>query len=312
MEPFFIVGPTAVGKSEIAAAIASQFDAEIVSADAFQLYRGLDLLSAKPDEAILAKAPHHLLGVVPLGEEMNVEKFRAIAVEKIAEIRARKKQVIVAGGSGLYVKALTHGLSRLPAANPRLRAELNALSLDELIQQLGNLDPAAASRIDLKNRRRLMRAIEICLLTGKPVSKQRDKVATAASFPSDCSPSLPTSVQGVFLSRDRADLYQRINRRVEMMFQNGVVEEVRTLEKIGSTAEKMLGLQQIRALVAGEMTEKECIATIQQATRRYAKRQLTWFGRQHNFTALNLSPYAYPEAIESIAHAARLAFAPTG
>ena len=166
---FFIVGPTATGKSEIAAEVASQLNAEIVSADAFQIYRGLDRLTAKPAQATLAKAPHHLLSAVPLGEEMNAEKFRAAAAAAIRDIQARGKNVIVAGGSGLYLKALTHGLSRLPAADPNLRAQLNELSLDELCGQLLQLDPATARTIDLKNRRRVTRALEICLLTGRPV-----------------------------------------------------------------------------------------------------------------------------------------------
>ena len=306
MEPFFIVGPTAAGKSELAAEIAYQLGAEIVSADAFQIYRGLDLLSAKPENVILGKVPHHLLGVVPLNEEMNVEKFRAAATTAIREIQARNKPVIVVGGSGLYVKALTEGLSRLPPADQTLRAELNGLSLDELQKRLANLDPEALGKIDLKNRRRVTRAVEICLLTGKPVSEQRHNGADRHGSAAIATP------HGFFVFHDRTELYQRINRRVEMMFSKGVVEEVRDLEDVGLTAQKMLGLKEIWAFLAGEISEDECIATIQQAARRYAKRQLTWFGRQHNFTALNLSSHAYLQAIESIAHAARLAFAPNG
>src|ERR1700726_4731464 len=118
---FFIVGPTATGKSEIAADVAGQLDAEIVSADAFQIYRGLDLLTAKPDPATLAKMPHHLIGVIPIAEEMDVEKFRQLARKTIAEIHSRAKLALVVGGSGLYVKALTHGLSREPSADRDLR-----------------------------------------------------------------------------------------------------------------------------------------------------------------------------------------------
>src|SRR6185295_8696164 len=119
--------PTAAGKSEIAAEIAQRLTAEIISADAFQIYRGLDLLTATPGKTTLAKAPHHLLGTVPLSEEMNVEKFRVAALERLRDIHARGKQAIVVGGSGLYVKALTHGLSKLPGADPKLRARLSEL-----------------------------------------------------------------------------------------------------------------------------------------------------------------------------------------
>jgi tRNA dimethylallyltransferase len=296
---FFIVGPTATGKSEIAAEIASQLNAEIINADAFQIYRGLDQLTAKPEKATLAKAPHHLLSVIPLGEEMNVEKVRAMAVKAIRDIHARGKRAIVAGGSGLYVKALTHGLSRLPAADPKLRAQLNDLGLDELCRLLLERDPEAERRVDLKNRRRVARALEVCLLSGKPFSAQRTE------WKRDLPPSV---INGVFVFRERAELYQRIDRRVEQMFADGVVEEVRALRELGSTAEKTLGLREIRALLAGEISGAECIAKIQQATRRYAKRQLTWFQRQDNFEPLNLSSHGFPEAIELIAQNARLAF----
>jgi tRNA dimethylallyltransferase len=312
---FFIVGPTATGKSEIAAEVASRVDAEIINADAFQIYRGLDLLTGKPDQATLAKAPHHLLSAVPLSEEMNVEKFRAAAAEAIRDIHSRGKYAIVAGGSGLYLKALTHGLSQLPATDAKLRAELNELSLDELLRQLIDLDPAMARKIDVKNRRRVTRALEICLLTSQPASKQRTQWTVAASLceaPREQAPRRDAShseeVTGVFIFRERAELYERIDRRVEKMFADGVVEEVGALPDLGSTAEKTLGLHEIRALLAGEISEPECIARIQQATRHYAKRQLTWFQRQDNFEPLNLSSHGFPEAIELIAQNARLAF----
>jgi len=314
---FFIVGPTAAGKSKIAAEIASQLNAEIVNADAFQIYRGLDLLTAKPDNTTLAKAPHHMLSAVPLTQEMNAEKFRAAAVDAIRDIQARGRNAIVAGGSGLYLKTLTHGLSRLPGADPKLRARLTELSLDELCGQLFTLDPTAARKIDMKNRRRVTRALEICLLTGKPVSEQRAQ-AVAASL---CEAQLgqaetrgnhashSEAATGVFVFRERAELYERIDRRVETMFAKGVVEEVQALVDLSSTAEKALGLREIRALLAGEISEPECIAQIQQATRRYAKRQLTWFQRQDNFEPLNLSSHGFPEAIELITQNARRVFA---
>ena len=298
MNPFFIVGPTATGKSEIAGEIACQGNAEIVNADAFQIYRGLDLLTAKPEKTTLAKAPHHLLGAVPLSEEMNVEKFRAAAMEAIRGIHARGRIAIVAGGSGLYVKALTHGLSQLPSANAALRQELDRASVNELHTRLHELDPEGAKRIDHKNKRRLVRAVEVCLISGEPFSAQRTEWGRG-----------PSGVNGVLVFRERAELYARIDRRVEKMFAEGVVEEVRALCRLGSTAEKALGLCEIRALLAGEISEAECVARIQQSTRRYAKRQLTWFQRQDNFKPLNLSLHGFPEAIELIAQFARLAFA---
>jgi tRNA dimethylallyltransferase len=295
MQTFFVVGPTATGKSELAAEVARKCGAEIVSADAFQIYRGLDLLTAKPDRATLASAPHHLLGTISLTDAFNAEKFRTLALGAINEINARDKLAIVVGGSGFYIKALTDGLSSLPAADSKLREQLAQLSPGELHLRLCALDPKTAQTIDRKNPRRMIRAIEICLLTGKSISKI----------------AAPTRLRagGIFVFRDREELYGRINRRVEAMFDNGVVDEVRALNAIGATANQTLGLGEIRELIAGKISERTCIAQIQQATRRYAKRQLTWFRRQTNFSPLNLSRYGQAGAIEWIVREVRLSSA---
>ena len=316
---FFIVGPTVTGKSELAADVAHEIGAEIVSADAFQIYRGLDLLTAKPDSSTLAKAPHHLIGTVPLTEEMNAEKFRRAALRAIEEINSRCKLAIVVGGSGLYIKVLTHGFAPLPESDPELREKLNAMSLDDLISQLVELDPETARKIDLKNRRRVVRALEICLVTGKSASAQRQQWIGDAGNPRSGglksaagaigrSPLLETAqtglsashAKGVFLFRDRQELYERINQRVEMMFEHGVIEEVRIAGKISQTASQMIGLREIRELLAGKKSIPQCIAEIQQATRRYSKRQLTWFRGQTNFSPLNLSFLTHNEAVKWI------------
>jgi len=287
---FFIVGPTATGKSELAADVSHEIGAEIVSADAFQIYEGLDRLTAKPDGSTLAKAPHHLIGIVPLGEEMNAEKFRRLALRAVDEINSRGTLAIVVGGSGLYIKTLTHGLAPLPESDPELREKLNAMSLDGLRSQLVEVDPETARKIDLQNRRRVVRALEICSLTGKPVSAQRLSEGASHS----------ETVTGVFVFRDRQELYERINQRVEMMFERGVIEEVRTAGETSQTASQMIGLREIRELLAGKKSIPQCIAEIQQATRRYAKRQLTWFRRQTNFLPLNLSSLTHNEAVKWI------------
>ncbi len=288
---FFIVGPTATGKSDLAADVARETGAEIVSADAFQLYRGFDLLTAKPDVPTLAKAPHHLIGTNPLHEEMSAEKYRRTASRAIEEIHSRGKLAIVVGGSGLYIKALTHGLAPLPESDPKLRERLNVMSLDELHTQLAKLDPAATRKIDLKNRRRVVRALELCLRTGKPVSE------VVAGVGDSGQPGSTTPATGVFVFRDREELYARINQRVEAMFENGVIEEVQTAGKVSSTAAQMIGFREIHDLLDGTMSISQCIAAIQQATRRYAKRQLTWFRRQTNFPPLNLSLLTHNEAM---------------
>ena len=306
---FFIVGPTATGKSELAADVAHEMGAEIVSADAFQIYRGLDLLTAKPDASTLAKAPHHLIGITPLQGEMNAEKYRGAAMRAVDKITSRGKPAIIVGGSGLYIKALTHGLAPLPEADPTLREKLNAMSLDELRSQLIEFDPEAARTIDIKNRRRLVRALEICLLTGKPASAQRKQWTVAASL---CEArgaagiagrrgaSHSEAATGVFVYRDREELYARINQRVEAIFEHGVIEEVRAAGAMSATASQMIGLREIRQLVDGKISISQCVAAIQQATRRYAKRQLTWFRRQTNFSALNLSLLSHNEAVKWI------------
>ncbi len=298
---FLIVGPTATGKSGLAVDVAREIDAEIVSADAFQIYRGLDLLTAKPDAAILAKAPHHLIGTTPLDEEMNAEKYRRAASRAIDEIHSRGKLAVLVGGSGLYIKALTHGLAVLPQVDPKLRAKLNALSIDELRLQLADLDPETACKIDGKNRRRLVRALEVCLTSGKPASEQRTQWAAplvaGIANPSHPGSRPPATASGVFVFRDQEELYARINQRVEAMFQNGVIEEVRAAGPLSVTASQMIGLREIRQLLDGKISTSQCIAAIQQATRRYAKRQLTWFRRQTNFEPLNLSLFSHNEAV---------------
>lgn len=297
LRPFYIVGPTATGKSDFAVEVARRCDGEIVNADAFQIYDGLDLLTAKPDTPLLGSVPHHLLGTVPLTRKMDAEQFRMLAVAAIRDIHARGKPAFVVGGSGMYVKALTHGLSKLPAANPELRAFLDQSTAEQLMERLAQLDPKTARTIDQKNKHRVLRAVEICLLTGRPASEQQQRTAPARE------------PAGVMLFWERAQLYERINHRVESLFAAGVVEEVRRSGRVSSTAEKTLGLHELRELIAGRVSEAECIGAIQQATRRYAKRQLTWFGRQTNFEPLNLSSQGWSEAIEQTSQKARLAFA---
>ena len=278
---FLILGPTAAGKSDFAAAVAARCGGEIVSADAFQVYAGLDILTAKPSAELRARVPHHLIGEIPLAQSWDVAQWLAAARARIAEIQARGRVAIVAGGTGLYLRALTRGLADLPPASPALRAELAAQPPAELQRRLAELDPESARRLDLKNPRRVIRALEVCVLTGRPFSSFREQWKT-----------MPDGWRGLVLTRDRDELYARIDRRTEEMFAAGVLEEVRRAGAVGATASQTLGLREIRAHLAGEMTRDECVAAMQQATRRYAKRQLTWFRREAAFRAVNLSPIA--------------------
>lgn len=278
--PICIMGPTAVGKTGIALRVAEECNGEIVGADAFQLYQGLDILTAKPSPKERQRVPHHMVDVIPLSQNFDAAQYIEAAKRCADEIVSRGKRPIFAGGTGFYIRALIRGLPDLPKADPNVRAELDAATLEELQTHYMALDPKGAAAIDLKNKRRLIRAIEVCLLSGKPFSEFRDTWGTSPKSP----------IHGFILTRDREELYDRINRRVEEMFRNGVVEEVRAARDIGPTASQVIGLRDIRAHLAGEITRRECITRIQQTTRHYAKRQLTWFGSESTiFQVINLS-----------------------
>lgn len=265
----FIVGPTASGKSAVALAVAERVGGEIVNADAFQLYQGMDVLSAKPSRADRERVPHHLYDVLPISETCDAQRYRSMALPIIQAIAARGSVPIIVGGSGLYLKALTHGLAPLPAANPILRARLAHLSRGEKLFWLLHRDPRAADTVPLGNPRYVERALEICLLTGRPQSALRQNFAQTRP-----------SVQGVLLHWPREMLYQRINERVLAMLAAGLIEEVRQLRDLGPTAGKAIGVAQIRGHLAGALPLTEAVSGIQQATRQYAKRQTTWFKRE--------------------------------
>ncbi len=268
--PFFIIaGPTAVGKSPVAVAVAERCGGEIVGADAFQIYRGLDLLTAKPSAEMRARVPHHLIGEIPLTQSFDVAQYLHAARQCIGEIHARGRVPVVTGGTGLYLRALTHGLADLPGADAQLRADLASQPPAELQRRLTELDPAGAPHIDLKNPRRVIRALEVCLLTGQPFSSFREQWAVT-----------PPGIRGIVLTLDRETLITRVAQRTAAMFADGVIEEVHACGDTSPTAGQTLGLREIRAHLAGESSRAACIAAIQLATRRYAKRQMTWFRRE--------------------------------
>ena len=279
---FYLVGPTAVGKTGLAVELAERVGAEVVSADAFQVYEGFDLLTAKPTPEQRHRVRHHLVGCVPLAESHSVARFLQQARARIDDIVSRGKPALVVGGNGLYVKALTHGLAELPEAQPALRAELEALPAAELWERLRTLDPATAAVIDGKNSRRVIRAVEVCLITGKPFSASRTEWNNRQSS---------GETVGIFLVRKRAELIERIDRRVDQMFAEGVLEEVRNLTgaSLSPTSERIIGLADLRACLAGEIDPEVCRERIKLATRRYAKRQATWFKREMCFQPLLLS-----------------------
>lgn len=278
-ETIFLAGPTGAGKTALSLLLAKRLGGEVVGADAFQVYRGLPILTAQPTPSQRAEIPHHLVGCVDPGESYDAARYRRDALEVLRAIGARGNRPIVVGGTGLYLKALLGGLDELPPRDPDLRAELAALELPTLVARLHSLDPDGAASVDPANRRRVERALEIVMLTGRPLDRGAGPVAT------------PAGVLGFLVTRSREELTSRIEVNVEAMFATGVVEEVAALpeESTGSTASKTLGLTDIRALLRGEISRAECIARITVATRRYAKRQMTWFRHQHDFTAIDLT-----------------------
>jgi len=279
-EPIIIAGPTGVGKTSFAAELARRFGGEILGVDAFQVYRGLEILTAQPSTALCSEIPHHLIGILDPAEPFDAARFVALAREALADAQSRGHLPILAGGSGLYLKALTHGLSETPAPDPALRAELGALTLEELRARLDAVDPGANAQIDLNNPRRVLRALEICLLTGRP----------AAEFRTGWESRLAPGFRGVLLERNREELDARIAENVHAQFAAGVVDEVRRLgESCGPTARRSIGLREIRALLRGEITEDTCRTAIITSTRRYARRQLTWFRNQFSFPVIDLT-----------------------
>lgn len=292
LQLIYLAGPTASGKSDIAVALALRLGGEIIGADAFQIYAGLDLLTAKPSAELRAQVPHHLIGEIPLTESFDVAQYRAAATQCIADITARGRTPIIVGGTGLYLRALTHGLAELPPANAALRAQLEAEPLPALVERYTQLDPVGATQVDLKNPRRVIRALEVCLLTGQPFS----------TFRAQTEPTEP--IRGFVLLHDREVLNTRIDQRTHRMFASGVVEEVRHCPEPSPTAAQAIGYREITSLLRGEITEPDCIARIQLLTRQYAKRQLTWFRRETHLTPVPVIESDTPDSI-----AARIASA---
>jgi tRNA dimethylallyltransferase len=271
--PILIAGPTAVGKSEIAQRLAEQLDGEIISADSMQVYRGLDIGTAKPSPADRACVPHHLIDIRDLTESFDAAQFARLAHRAAAEIQSRGRVPIFCGGTGLYFKAFLEGLGE-------------AAPLEKLLDELRKCDPAAYEKIDKKNPRRVIRAVEVIRLTGKPFSDQRADWNTQPAT---------RSLQHFFcFTRSSDDLRQRIDARVDAMFARGLVDETRELLKRGladnKTAMQAIGYRQVVEHLHGERSLPETIELVKIRTRRFAKRQLTWFRARKNLEWIELKP----------------------
>ena len=276
--PIFIAGSTAVGKSEIALALAEKIGGEIISVDSMQVYRGLDIGTAKPSPAERAKVSHHLVDICDLHESFDAAQFIHLAQKAVSEIQSRNKTPIFCGGTGLYFKAFLDGLGEAPATDAKLRAELEAAPLASLLEELRERDPATFEQIDRQNPRRVVRAVEVIRLTGNKFSEQR----------SDWNPRHPPLVIRHFycFTRSAGDLHARINTRVDEMFRRGLVAETEQLLKHGLAENKFamqaIGYRQVVEHLRGERDLAETIELVKIRTRQFAKRQLTWFRRHGN------------------------------
>jgi tRNA dimethylallyltransferase len=302
VEPVFLVGPTAVGKSAVAIELARLLHGEILSADSMQVYRGMDIGTAKPTGEERRAIPHHLIDVCDVDELFDVKRYVTLARALIARLQS---PLIICGGTGLYVRALRRGLFDGPSRNPKLRARLEKMSASELFAELQKLDPLTASRIDRRNPRRLVRALEVFYETGKPISVLQAQWSTPhlnplppttgeRRFP---SPRLRGEGQGegfcFCLTRDRDDLYERIERRIDAQIAAGWVDETRRLMARGleknPTAMQAAGYRELVAHVRGELSLDQAVALIRTRTRQLAKRQLTWFRREPGLEWIQIS-----------------------
>lgn len=269
-QPIFILGPTGCGKSAVAVQLAQRIGkAEIISADAYQVYRAMPILTAAPSVQEMDGVPHHLIGTLDVAENNDAATHARRAQVCIAAIQARGATPIITGGSGLYVKFISHGISPAPPSDPALREELTALPLEETVRRLQEADPEGAANTDLHNPRYVVRNLEIVLLGGKPLSYWRNNWQPDAIGPGFC------------LQREVAELDARIAARARHMLRHGAIEEVEALPPVLSpTAEKTLGLSLIREHLAGSTTRAELEAALALTTRQYAKRQRTWLRRE--------------------------------
>ena len=285
----FIVGPTAVGKTETAIELARHLDGEIISADSRQIYRYMNIGTAKPTPEQRQQVPHHFIDIKNPDEYYSAGEFAREARQKIHKLLNRGIQPIVVGGSGLYIRALVDGLFEPKVADPkikeRLTQEAKEKGIRHLHERLRKIDPETAQRLHATDTQRIIRALEVFELTGKPFSEFLKH------------PPKPADFTATFfgLTRERQRLYRRINERVDRMIEEGLVEEVKKLQSMGYgphvNALRTVGYREVFQYLAGELSYEQMIELIKQHSRNYAKRQLTWFGKDKRIRWLNLGDF---------------------
>lgn len=276
MKTIIICGATATGKSDLAVDLAKEIGAEIINADSMQIYRGMDIGTAKLSVEERQGIPHHLLDVLDVNQDATVAWYQELARKAVTEIHGAGKHAIIVGGTGLYIKSILDDLN-FPDTDAqvrqRLTEEAKLFGIVNLFERLAQLDPAAAAAIDIKNERRVIRALEVIEITGKPFT---------ANLPREDSSRYPDAMQ-FGLVMDRAELGARVEARIDRMWERGFVSEVDSLISLGinqaTTARRALGYAQIIAMRAGEISEPVAIEDTKRATRQYVRRQETWFSR---------------------------------
>ncbi|SET51251.1 tRNA (adenosine(37)-N6)-dimethylallyltransferase MiaA [Hymenobacter actinosclerus] len=273
-----ITGPTAVGKTALCVALAQQLATDIVSADSRQFFRELSIGTAKPTRAEMGGVRHHFIDSHSIADDYNAGRFEQQALATLDELFQRHQIVILTGGSGLYLQAVTEGLDDLPAAPPEIRAglhlELAAQGLEPLVAELARLDPLAHSRIDLQNHQRVLRALEICRATGQPFS----------SFHGHKAAERPFRIIKIALTRERDELYRRIDQRMDQMLAAGLEAEARALyPHRHHNALQTVGYQELFGYFEGHYNYAEAVRLLKRNSRRYAKRQLSWLRRDPQY-----------------------------
>ncbi len=269
-----VSGPTAVGKTALAIQLAQHFQTEIISADARQFYREISIGTAKPNADELAQAKHHFIDSHSVTEVVDAGSFEKIALAKLQEIFSEKSYAILVGGSGLYTQAVCEGLDDLTFRDDELRASLQTKTAEELQSILAKLDPDYFALVDLQNKQRMMRAIEVSTLSGKAYSSHLTGKKKQRDF----------GIIKIAITDERAKLYERINHRVDQMMANGLVAEVKNnIANRACYALKTVGYKEIFDMLDGRLTLEQSVEAIKQNTRRFAKRQLTWLRRDPEY-----------------------------
>jgi len=288
----FIAGPTAVGKTVVAASLARKISAEIITCDSMQIYKGMDILTSKPSAILRKNIPHHLLGTIPPAREYDVSRYRKDALKAMRSIIKKGKVPLFVGGTGLYMSVLLDGIFKTGPIDEKIRqrllAEAARLGSTHLHAQLKKVDPEAAEIIHPHDTRRIIRALEVYRGTGKPISElKKERRGLVDEF----------DVQVFCLNLERNKLYGRINRRVEKMFKEGLMDEARRIlnRRLSRTASFAIGLKEIRDYLDGRISEKEAKELIKKNTRNYAKRQLTWFRKDKRIIWINIKESDAPK-----------------